>query len=173
MCALWGVDFNALTLINLIAAIGLSIEFTGSCISMLKSLDYFLFRSYGEDICTDNKVNKKRKSHWDYGSHGSCCYAWCCVYEFTRHYLPSLGIRNDFYFYARVDYQFFIGPNAPNRLNSKILKSTNYRNFLLPNEFRYNFGWNRSWVDFHSSYIGILRSQCKQSIAVWAATRGY
>ena len=29
MCALWGVDFNALTLINLIAAIGLSIEFTG------------------------------------------------------------------------------------------------------------------------------------------------
>ena len=29
MCSLWGVDFNALTLINLIAAIGLSIEFTG------------------------------------------------------------------------------------------------------------------------------------------------
>ena len=29
MCALWGVDFNALTLINLIAAIGISIEFTG------------------------------------------------------------------------------------------------------------------------------------------------
>ena len=31
MCSLWGVDFNALTLINLIAAIGLSIEFTGLC----------------------------------------------------------------------------------------------------------------------------------------------
>ena len=29
MCSIWGVDFNALTLINLIAAIGLSIEFTG------------------------------------------------------------------------------------------------------------------------------------------------
>ena len=130
---------------------------------------FFLFRSYGEDICTDNKINKKRKSHWDYGSYGSCCYAWCCVYEFTRHYLPSLGIRNDFYFHLKVGYLFF----TSNRLNSKILKSTNYRNFLLPNEFRYNFGWNRSWVDFHSSYIGILRSQCKQSIAVWAATRGY
>ena len=168
MCALWGVDFNALTLINLIAAIGLSIEFTGG-FQRWKQLIIFLFRSYGEDICTDNKVNKKRKSHWDYGSYGSCCYAWCCVYEFTGHYLPSLGIRNDFYFHLKVGYLFF----ASNRLNSKILKSTNYRNFLLPNEFRYNFGWNRSWVDFHSSYIGILRSQCKQSIAVWAATRGY
>lgn len=28
MCSLWGVDFNALTLINLIAAIGISVEFT-------------------------------------------------------------------------------------------------------------------------------------------------
>ena len=39
MCALWGVDFNALTLINLIAAIGLSIEFTGgsSWVSTLKA----------------------------------------------------------------------------------------------------------------------------------------
>ena len=32
MCALWGVDFNALTLINLIAAIGISVEFTGMVI---------------------------------------------------------------------------------------------------------------------------------------------
>ena len=38
MCSLWGVDFNALTLINLIAAIGLSIEFTG--------MEYQVFRNY-------------------------------------------------------------------------------------------------------------------------------
>ena len=29
MCALWEVDFNPLTLINLIASIGIAIEFTG------------------------------------------------------------------------------------------------------------------------------------------------
>ncbi len=29
MCALWDVDFNPLTLINLIASIGIAMEFTG------------------------------------------------------------------------------------------------------------------------------------------------
>ena len=48
----------------------------------------------------------------------------------------------------------------------KSLYSTNYRNFLFPNEFRYNFSWNRPRIDFHPCDIGILWPKCEQSIII-------
>ena len=53
-------------------------------------------RSHGENICIDNEINAKRKSHRDYGSYGPCCYAWRRFHKFTWYYLSSLGIRKDF-----------------------------------------------------------------------------